>query len=237
MLSSGAQQPAGSVHTCKHIIVTFLLSTTALIAIYFQTNTGRKVSVPASRLRVMAGMRVPSPRWVKVKGWQTKPKSAATSQQWLVTATDPVCSIKMSGPGAWQEGWGPGRQVWSGPDRGPPLSPPCWKNAILPVCDIKPVSIVLSRGGAEGVAMGGTVPLWVLLPESDSESKLACCSVNGLWNGPTRFRISGLKETQKDYKEAKENNFKDMQKDQKDTNNDHKETPNNHKYIQMDNLC
>lgn len=56
-LSSGARHPAGSVHTCQHITVTFLLSTTALIAIYFQTNTGTKVSVPASRLRVMAGMK------------------------------------------------------------------------------------------------------------------------------------------------------------------------------------
>lgn len=58
-LSSGAQQPAGSVHTCQHITVTFLLSTTVLICIYFQTNTGGKVSFPASRLRVMAGIKVP----------------------------------------------------------------------------------------------------------------------------------------------------------------------------------
>lgn len=58
-LSSGAQQPAGSAHTCQHITVTFLLSTTALIGIYLQTNTGRKVSVLASALRVMTGMKVP----------------------------------------------------------------------------------------------------------------------------------------------------------------------------------
>lgn len=63
-LSSGAQQPAGSVHTCQHITVTFLFSTTALISIYCQTNTGGKVRVPASKLRVMAGIKCscPSPR-------------------------------------------------------------------------------------------------------------------------------------------------------------------------------
>lgn len=58
-LLSGAQQPAASVHTCQHITVTFLLGTTALISIYVQTDTGGKVSVPASRLRVMAGVKVP----------------------------------------------------------------------------------------------------------------------------------------------------------------------------------
>lgn len=62
-LSSGAQQPAGSAHTCRHITVTFLLSTTALIGIYLQTNTSRKVRVPASELRAN-----PSPRWARATG-------------------------------------------------------------------------------------------------------------------------------------------------------------------------
>lgn len=62
---------------------------------------------------VMAGMKVPHivpPRWVNVTGWQTKPKSAATSQQRLVTAVDLVCSIKMSEPG-------PGRKAEVQADR------------------------------------------------------------------------------------------------------------------------
>lgn len=84
------------------ITATFLLCTAALICIYFQTKTNGKVSIPARRLGVMAGIKVPpippSNGRVKVTGLQSLPKSAATSLQWLVIATDPVCSIKMSGP-------------------------------------------------------------------------------------------------------------------------------------------
>lgn len=51
---------------------------------------------------------------LKVTGCQTKPKSAATSQLWLVTAIDLVCSIKMSGPGPGRKSEGPSRQVCRG---------------------------------------------------------------------------------------------------------------------------
>lgn len=51
---------------------------------------------------------------LKVTGCQMKPKSAATSQLWLVTAIDLVCSIKMSGPGPGRKSEGPSRQVCRG---------------------------------------------------------------------------------------------------------------------------
>lgn len=59
----------------------------------------------------MTGIKMPQ---LKVTGCQTKPKSAATSQLWLVTAIDLVCSIKMSGPGPGRKSEGPSRQVCRG---------------------------------------------------------------------------------------------------------------------------
>lgn len=59
----------------------------------------------------MTGIKMPQ---LKVTGCQMKPKSAATSQLWLVTAIDLVCSIKMSGPGPGRKSEGPSRQVCRG---------------------------------------------------------------------------------------------------------------------------
>lgn len=59
----------------------------------------------------MTGIKMPQ---LKVTGCPTKPKSAATSQLWLVTAIDLVCSIKMSGPGPGRKTEGPSRQVCRG---------------------------------------------------------------------------------------------------------------------------
>lgn len=175
-LSSGARQPAGSVHTWQHVTVTFLLSTTALISIYLQTNTGGKVNVPAGRLRVMARMKVPLSLPSLSESHRMADEAQISSDISAVTCYRHRPSVLNQNvrAQAWQEGWGVGRQAWRGPDRGPPLSPSLLKNAILPVCGILLVSLVLHRGRAKGVAMGGTGSSGIMLPESDSDMELGC---------------------------------------------------------------
>lgn len=81
---------------------------------------------PGRRLRVMAGMKAP-----------LSPPSLSESHRMAVGAQissdisavacyrhRPSVLNQNVRAWAWQEGWGPGRQVWRGPDRGPPLSPP-----------------------------------------------------------------------------------------------------------------
>lgn len=128
-LSSGVWQPAGSVHTWQHVTVTFLLSTTALISIYLQTNTGGKVNVPAGRLRVMARMKVPLSLPSLSESHRMADEAQISSDISAVTCYRHRPSVLNQNvrAQAWQEGWGVGRQAWRGPDRGPPLSLPSWR--------------------------------------------------------------------------------------------------------------
>lgn len=149
-LSSGAQQPADSAHTCQHLTVAFLLSATALIDIYLQTNSGRKVSVPASALRVMTGIKVPPSLPSLGESYRTADKTQISSDIAAVACYHDQPSVLNQNVSirAWQDGWSLGRRVWREPDRGPPLFPPSWT---MPVCDILHGSHVLHRDGTRSL--------------------------------------------------------------------------------------
>lgn len=220
-LSSGAQQPAGSVHTCQHVTVTFLLRTTVLISIYFQTNAGGKVSIRASGLRVMAGVKVPLSLPSLSESHRMADEAQISSSISAVACylRNPVCSIKMSGPG-------PGRKAEVQADRSGrgligvhhcPLHleechPPClWHLTYQPYAT--------QRRGRKG-GQGWPGPPFNLIghpwcPTYQSQTEIGSwfvCIMDGLLNGPTGLRLRGIKaerlkrdtqQTQNDYKDTK----------------------------------
>ncbi|KAM3596968.1 uncharacterized protein V6R79_023637 [Siganus canaliculatus] len=108
----------GSDHTCQHVTGAFLHGSAAPHRHLLSNHHWRK-GQRRSQQTESNDWDGSAPIAPLAEPESQDGKSAATSQRRLVTATDPVCSIKMSRPPAWQEGPGLGRQDWRRPDMGP----------------------------------------------------------------------------------------------------------------------
>lgn len=150
---------------------------------------------------------------LKVTGCQMKPKSAATSQLWLVTAIDLVCSIKMSGPGPGRKSEGPSRQVCRG------------------------LIGVHHCANYSGDKTGSSVAFyWNIHTEVEPKGHAWAHKMKTKWWKMTTQNDD--KETHNDHKEIlndtkRQNEHKAIQTDYREMKNDHNEKQNNTKRQKM----